>query len=398
MRLCLFTDTLADINGVSRFIRSIADQAPALGRDLQIITSTRLECPPRDNIHNVRPVYARAMPGYPELELVWPDVRSIMRLADSLRPDVVHVSTPGPVGLAGRRFAKLRGVPLVGTYHTDFPAYIDHLFCDRSLTWLTAQAMRRFYRTFDRLFTRSTDYMRAMGRLGISADRIVRLLPGIDTDTFHTRHRDPSVWTGFPGIRKADVKVLYVGRVSIEKNLPMLAGAWKIATAADPTLHLVIIGDGPYRSAMETQVRGEVAGAEAEVGGRTSFLGFRHGDELSRLYASADLFVFPSTTDTLGQVVMEAQSSGLPVIVTDQGGPSEVVNHCEGVDQSGIVLPADNPARWASEIVRLAGNPELRARLGAAGHRKIQSMSIRCSFEHFWQIHENTLHRHLTKS
>lgn len=389
MRLCLFTDTLGDINGVSRFIRAIADQALALGHELHVITSTRLECPSRPNIHNVPPTHARAMPGYPQLEIVWPNAGNMARLAESLRPDVIHVSTPGPVGLLGRRFAKRRGLPLVGTYHTDFPAYIDHLFSDRALTWLTSRAMRRFYSPFDCLFTRSADYTPIMARLGISPDRIVRLLPGIDTDTFHTRHRDPTIWLGFPEIREADVKVLYVGRVSVEKNLPLLTIAWKIAAVANPSLHLVVIGDGPYRAAMQAELAGEEGRAT-----RASFLGFRHGPELSALYASSDLFVFPSTTDTLGQVVMEAQSSGLPVIVTDQGGPSEVVNHTEGMDQSGIVLPADDAKRWATEIVNLARNPALRAKLGAAGHRKIQSMSIRHSFVYFWQVHEDTLRRH----
>jgi glycosyltransferase involved in cell wall biosynthesis len=392
MRLCLFTDSLVDINGVSRFIRAIAEQAVVLGHDLHVITSTRLAFPSGPNLHNVPPKYARAMPGYPELEIVWPGARQLMQLADSLRPDIIHVSTPGPVGLLGRRFARSRGLPLVGTYHTDFPAYVDHLFGDQAFTWMTARIMRGFYAPFECLFTRSADYAAVIMRLGIASERIVRLLPGIDTDTFHIRHRDPLIWSGFPGVRESDVKVLYVGRVSVEKNLPMLAGAWKMATAFDPSLHLVVVGDGPYRSAMQAELERDAGGA----GRRASFLGFRHGAELSALYASADLFVFPSTTDTLGQVVMEAQSSGLPVIVSDQGGPSEVVNHACDAECSGVVLPARDARRWAGEIIRLAGDPSLRARLGAAGHRKIQAMSIRHSFEHFWKVHEDTLHRHRT--
>lgn len=385
MRVCLFTDTLADVNGVSRFIRTIAEQSTSLGRDLHVITSTRMPFTSRANLHNVEPVSARAMPGYPQLEIVWPAHNRLARLADSLRPDVVHVSTPGPVGGVGRRFARRRGLPLVGTYHTDFPAYIDHLFGDRSLTWITQAAMRRFYKPFDALFTRSADYAQNMQRLGIPPERIVRLLPGIDTDTFHSRFRDTSIWSALPGVPAASVKALYVGRVSVEKNLPLLTRAWRLAAAAEPSLHLVIVGDGPYKPAMQA----ELAGLNA------TFLGFRHGAELSTLYASSDLFLFPSATDTLGQVVMEAQSSGLPVIVTDQGGPSEVVNHRPGAEQSGIVLPADDPQRWAGEIVRLARDPVLRASFGAAGHRKVQGMSIRHSFEHFWQVHQDVLDAHL---
>ncbi|MGE3108312.1 MAG: glycosyltransferase family 4 protein [Phycisphaerales bacterium] len=384
MRVCLFTDTLGDVNGVSRFIRNIAEQALTFGRSLHVITSTRFECPAQSNIVNIAPRYARAMPGYPQLELAIPPAGRLARLADSLAPDVVHVSTPGPVGALGRRFARRRGLPLLGTYHTDFPAYIDHLFADRTLTWVCDQSMRRFYRPFSRIFTRSADYAEALARLGIARERIVRLLPGIDTEVFHTRYRDPGVWSGFPEIPAGSVKALYVGRVSVEKNLPLLTRAWKLVAsqwrASPPEMrpHLVIVGDGPYRQTMQS----ELAGLGAH------FLGFRHGAELSTIYASADVFLFPSTTDTLGQVVMEAQSAGLAVCVTDQGGPKEVVNYEPGPEQSGFVLSAGNAAQWAQMINRIVEDGALRERLGAAGHRKIQPMSIRHSFEHFWRVHE----------
>jgi glycosyltransferase involved in cell wall biosynthesis len=388
MRLCLFTDTLGDVNGVSRFIRGVADQSLAHGRDLHAITSTRFACPVQPNIHNLKPRYARPMPGYPQLELVVPPRRDLDALADRLQPDVVHISTPGPVGAAGRRWARKHGVPLVGTYHTDFPAYIEHLFDEPAYTWTCTQAMMWFYGPFARLFTRSADYGQALVRLGFSGERVVRLLPGIDTDTFHTRHRDVrgAVWSGCEGVRPASVKVLYVGRVSVEKNLPMLTRIWpQVASACRAKgldIQLLVVGDGPYREKMRAEL--ESAGPAADV----RFLGFRHGLELSTIYATSDLFIFPSTTDTLGQVVMEAQSAGLPVLVTDQGGPSEVVD--EG--STGFVLPADGSGptagRWVQTLVRLIENPDLRRTMGAAGHAKIQPMSIRHSFQHFWDVHE----------
>lgn len=382
LRVCLFTDTLGDVNGVSRFIRNVAVQALECGRELHAITSTRFECPARPNIHNLKPLWARPMPKYPQLELAVPPRREMFELADRIRPDVVHVSTPGPVGVAGRRYARRRGLPLVGTYHTDFPAYIDHLFDDVVCTWTCAATMRWFYRPFERLFTRSDDYAVAMGRVGIRRERIVRLLPGIDTRTFHTSHHDPSgsVWEGCPGVRPESVKVLYVGRVSVEKNLPMLARVWIRASAALRAraidAQLLVVGDGPYRASMEAEL--------ARAGAHAAFLGFRHGQELSTIYATSDLFVFLSTTDTLGQVVMEAQSAGLPVLVTNKGGPREVVD--DGV--TGFVIESESDAAWANRIVELAASPERRRSMGAAGHAKIQPMSIRHSFEHFWHVHE----------
>ncbi len=388
-RVCLFTDTLADVNGVSRFIRSVAEQALARDIDLHAITSTRLDCPSRPNIHNPRPALSRPMPGYPQLEIVAPPTRRLHDLADRLRPDVVHVSTPGPVGLAGRRWARKRGVPLVGTYHTDFPAYIDHLFDDPTLTWACSLAMRWFYRPFSRIFTRSAEYGRALGRMGIGEDRVVRLLPGIDTGAFHARFRDETgaVWAQCPGVRPSSVKVLYVGRVSVEKNLPMLTRVWPRAQdearGRGLDTQLLVVGDGPYREQMQCALA--AAGADAR------FLGFRHGRELSTIYASCDLFVFPSTTDTLGQVVMEAQSAGLPVLVTDRGGPAEVVDD----GRTGFVLPADPAAtdRWTQALVRLIENPELRREMGRAAHEKVQPMSIAHSFTHFWGVHEQVAGR-----
>lgn len=137
---------------------------------------------------------------------------------------------------------------------------------------------------------------------------------------------------------------------------------------------LVVVGDGPYRARMEQEL----------AGCRAVFAGFRHGRELSAIYASSDLFVFPSATDTLGQVVMEAQSSGLPVLVSDRGGPREVLR--EG--QTGLVLPASSPGPWAEAIRALLADDARRLAMGRAAHESIQPMTIRHSFDHFWELHE----------
>ncbi len=393
MRVALFTDTLFDVNGVSRFILNVAETALAAGRELHVLTSTRFPCPPglrgdHPTIHNIPPRLATRMPGYANLDVVWPPRRALLDLAERLRPDAVHVSTPGPVGALGRRYALRHGLPLLGTYHTDFPAYVDHLFDDAALTWVCTAAMRRFYRPFRTIFTRSADYADALVRLGIPRGRIVRLLPGIRTDTFHTRHRPADLaafWRAYPGVdpRPDTTRVLYVGRVSVEKNLPMLTRIWKALAQRLPpgAAQLIVVGDGPYRARMEAELADT-------PGGRGGFLGFRHGPELSAIYAACDIFIFPSTTDTLGQVVMEAQSAGLPVLVTDRGGPAEVVRAEPGPDQTGYVLPATSITPWLETLLHLITNPAHRRALGAAAHRAIQPMSIRHSFDHFWSVHE----------
>lgn len=385
MRVSLITDTLGDVNGVCRFIRNVAERARATGRDLEVMTSTRMPVPPGDNIVNFEPVLARTMPRYENLECVLPPVLRMLRHLDARQPDVLHISTPGPVGLVGFLAARMLRVPVLGVYHTDFPAYVDHLFDDPAFTALTARYMRVFYAPFRAVFTRSRDYADSLVRLGLPRQRVVPLLPGVDVDTFHPRHKDTSIWSRFAGVSAGSVKVLYCGRVSVEKNMPLLAGVWRRVHAACRSrglqAELIVVGDGPYRAKMQRDLKGLSA----------HFLGFRHGAELSALYASSDLFVFPSATDTLGQVVMESQASGLPVIVSDQGGPKEVV--AEGT--TGHVLPATDADRWVDAIFGLVDDHSRRRAMGAAAHEAMQHHSIAGSFEHFWQVHERLWREHL---
>ncbi|QOJ00073.1 MAG: glycosyltransferase [Phycisphaeraceae bacterium] len=386
MRVCLFTDTLGDVNGVSRFIRSAADQAAETGRDLRILTSTRFEVPDKPYIFNFAPVLAGRMPKYENLELVLPPVVRMLRAADAMRPDVIHVSTPGPVGLVGLLAARMLRVPVVGTYHTDFPAYIDLLFQDPTFTIAAGKAMRFFYAPFRAIFSRSEDYMASLESLGLKRERMVRLHPGMDTRSFHPRFKDPAVFDRMPpptfpvAAGRPVFRLLSCGRVSVEKNLPLLAKVWATAherlARAGVEGELVVVGDGPYRARMEEELR--------HAGARARFCGFQHGETLAALYASADLFAFPSLTDTLGQVVMESQSSGVPVLVSDQGGPKEMVVR----GTTGLVLPGNNPGPWADAIVDLATDHERRAAMGEAAHRHMQAFTFARSFDHFWAVHE----------
>jgi len=385
MRVSLFTDTLGDVNGVCRFIQNVAEQANKTGRDLRVVTSTTFKTPDWANIHNFAPAFSTKMPRYEQLEIVLPPLMRILRHVDEHQPDVIHISTPGPVGMIGYLAAKMLRVPVLGVYHTDFPAYVDHLFDDHALTKTAETYMRFFYKPFTAIFTRSTDYVDSLAELGLQRDRIVALLPGLDTDTFHTRYRDPGLWARFPGVSTTSVKCLYVGRVSVEKNLPALTRVWKrVSEAAQRkglNTELIVVGDGPYRKQMQEEL----------AGCRAHFLGFRHGAELSAIYASSEFFAFPSTTDTLGQVVMESQASGLPVIVTDQGGPKEVVDH----ELTGFVLAADDADGWERSMMALIEDGDRRKRMGRAAHTRMARYSIQASFEHFWKAHVDAWHDHL---
>ncbi len=392
LRVVVFTDTLADVNGVSRFILDALRVCAARGHDLTVVTSTRLALPESvrgdeaaGRIVNLKPRLARAMPGYPNLEIVTPPLRRARALVESLRPDVVHVSTPGPVGFAGRWAAMRTRVPLVGVYHTDFPAYVRHLFDDDALGWCAEEAMRRFYRPFQKVLTRSARAAKDLTRLGFSCRRLMTLRAGTDVEAFHPRHRDDGVWArlGLGGAGTPPVRVLTTTRVSVEKNLPMLARVWPRASVAlesqGVAAELIVVGDGPYRVEMERALAGQ----------RVRFTGFRRGAELAALYASSDLFVFPSCTDTLGQVVMEAQASGLPTLVSDAGGPMEMVKP----DVTGLVLPGRDESAWVEAIVSRARDGARRRAMGVAAREWMGAHTIERSIEHFWAVHEMVARR-----
>jgi len=386
-RVMLFTDTLGDVNGVARFIRNVAQRADELGLPFRAVSSTRFEVPQRPTVLNIPPWFSMPMPAYPQLQLALPPVRQLLAAAREFAPDVIHVSTPGPVGLTGVLAAKLLRRPIVGVYHTDFPAYLERIFNDEHLGSLTACVMGLVYRRFSCILSRSEEYRHSVIGLGVAPERIRTLAAGIRTQDFHPRNADRARMATLCGGNASTVRVLYAGRVSIEKNLELLTRIWKNLdsklTAAGIDAQLVVVGDGPYRAPMERALSGT----------RNAFLGFRHGEELAMCYASSDLFAFPSVTDTLGQVVMESQACGLPVLVTSVGGPQQVVD--DGV--TGYVLDPDAIGDWERAIERLARDAQLRHRMGHAAHLSMQPYSIESSFDQFWQVHAQIAHRGLSR-
>ncbi|WP_292654210.1 glycosyltransferase family 1 protein [Nitratifractor sp.] len=374
-RLLIITDTICDTNGVSRFLRDLAATALERGTQLHILSASRLcrgALP--GNIRILTPTLRTPMPWYPEQDLVLlPPFRALAKEIEAIAPDVVHLSTPGPIGLAGRRIARRMGLPLFGTYHTDFPAYLYANTGRPCIQRLAEGALRRFYRDFQGIFIRSEAYRpRLIESMGFPHDRIHPLPPGIDLNRFAPRFRDSGIWRRY-GLEKEGFKALYVGRTTREKNLPFLLESWKILHRLAPELTLVIIGTGEFYKHAESYRKYGIR-----------FLGEIKGEALSRLYASSDLFLFPSLTDTLGQVVMEAMASGLPVIVADKGGPATLLDR---ENPGGWILPADDPRRYAQWILNIARNPALRKQYADNALQSARDFDFSHTFDAFWGTH-----------
>jgi glycosyltransferase involved in cell wall biosynthesis len=256
-----------------------------------------------------------------------------------------------------------------GIYHTDFPQYIRILTEDSFLESLAWSYMHWFYGQLDTLFVNSEQYRQSWIARGIEPSKIKILPRGLDTELFHPTQRDPTFWQKF-GANSSDVRLLYVGRISREKDLDVLAQAFEKLRNEGVPVQLSVVGHGPYIDALAKKLPD------------ACFTGYLSGVELATAYASADLFAFPSTTDTFGNVIIEAQAAGLPVIVSDAGGPQELVE--DGVN--GLITKARDVESFAAAIRTLACDAELRARMGERARQSVQDRSWPNAFRKFWSV------------
>lgn len=355
----------------------MSKEAAAAGCELNIVTSTlKSRCDRRENTYNLKPLMRIQMPFYRELDLVMPPIGTMYSVMKRLDPDVVHISTPGPVGVTALLLAWWFSKTVSGTYHTDFPSYLRKNTKSASVERFTLWMMRRFYKRFAKIFVRSQDYLSVLEQdIKIPADRLEVLKPGINTETFDRCYRNTKHWKTY-GLRSGSKKVLYVGRLSREKNFLFLLDVWErfyetyVATGIIDA-DLVVIGEGKLmKRAAKFQSK------------RVALLGYKGKEELSVAYASSDLFVFPSVTETLGQVVMEAQSSGLPVIVADKGGQVATVD-----TSGGSILDVASAQNWSEEIARYLLDETFRSNASEVCYTRMRNFSISRSFEAFWESH-----------
>ncbi len=332
------TDTLEDVNGVARTIKTMTRALRRQNYDVEIITCRS----PFDNdglpIINFEPVGEFELPEYELQKLSFPPVLHMLDHIQRAGYSELIISTPGPVGLVGLAAAKLFGIRMCAIYHTDFPQYVRILMDDESIESLAWQYMHWFYSNADLLYCNSRFYAELWQSRGISAERLFILPRGLDRELFNSCRRDPSFWTS-RGLNHP--VVLYVGRISKEKDLDLLPAVARQLKKMGRSCSFALVGDGPYRSELQALMPEAV------------FTGVLTGSELGAAYASADVFLFPSTTDTYGNVVAEAAAAGLPVVVSDCGGPCELVR--SGI--AGVICPARNVQAFAEAIASLLDRP-----------------------------------------
>jgi len=372
VKVAFFTDTLDEMNGVSRFLLDVSRLAHEAGHEVRIVTSSREvrhELPYRVNF---RPRLRMRLPYYPDVPLVLPPFGAIAKWAAEFQPDVIEVSTPGIMGIAGLRAARRLRVPAMGVYHTDFPAFVKDITGSAVLSRSAQLYMRFFYGRLKGVFSRTQQYVPALVELGIPQERVHLTLPFVDRRKFSPAAGDQKLWREMQVREK--YKLLYCGRVSREKNLPLLAEVFAHLAELRTDTALIVAGYGPYLKDLQERLKGLPV----------YYLGRLSDSELSRLYASSDLYVFPSLTDTLGQVVLESQACGTPVLVSDVGGPKEVVE--DGV--TGMVLPGDDAAAWVRAISTLLDDGRKRGAMRRATQALVQRFGEKRAVGDLWDRFE----------
>ncbi len=336
----------------------------------QLVVLTSIDKPPKTKIDlkNFQPVGTFPMPEYESQMLAFPPFLEIFEYIERHRFNELIISTPGPMGVTGLAAARLLGLRTTGIYHTDFVQYVRQLTQDDDLADLTGQYMRWFYDQCTTILVPTETYRRQLIDNGFEPSKIGVMARGVDNQLFHPSKAVPTFFDRFGPPNH--FCFLYVGRISKEKNIDALIDAFDDVVRRGYQARLVFVGEGPCRQRLAARCQ------ERTI----AFTGILEGEELAQAYASGDCMVFPSTTDTFGNVVLEAQSCGLPVIVTDQGGPADIVRRYD----SGIVVDLSQPRALADAMEKMMLDADLRGRLRNRGLLNAAESKWENVLEQFW--------------
>ncbi|PWU24314.1 MAG: hypothetical protein C5B48_06950 [Candidatus Rokuibacteriota bacterium] len=347
-RICLVTETYPpEINGVALTLARLASGLRARGHAVSIVCPRRSrpaepDAGPDANVEMLQ-VRGVALPGYRQGRAGLPATRTLRGRWTTQRPDVVYVATEGPLGWSAVRTARQLRLPVFSGFHTRFHEYARH-YGARVFAPAILRYLRRFHNRTQGTLVASSALRAELVASGF--ERVSVLGRGVNSDRFSPVHRSATLRAAW-GVGDADLVALYIGRLAPEKNFPLAIAAYRAMQQVQATARLVVVGDGPLRPSLERMHRDLI------------FCGMRMGGQLAAHYASADVFLFPSETETFGNVTLEAMASGLCVVAYDYAAAGTHIVHGEsGVlaprgDSRAFVEHAAALARWSGDLSRM---------------------------------------------
>lgn len=347
MRYAIVTETYPpEINGVALTVQALEQGLRARGHDVMVAR-------PRQDAGNPRPfellVRGLGLPRYPGLRFGLPATRALQSAWQAARPDAIYVATEGPLGWSAMRAARRLGIPVATGFHTRYDQYMRSyglpLLEPVAMHW-----MRRFHNQGQATLVPTQELQTFLRFAGFANP--VRLPRAVDTRLFHPVHRDQATRDGW-GVGPDALAVIHVGRLAPEKNLALAVRAFRTLQATRPDARFVLVGDGPARSQLARDNPDFV------------FCGIQRGGDLARHFASADLFLFPSRTETFGNVTLEAMASGIATVAFDRGAAREAIR--DGIH--GATVRDGDEDGFVAACMRLASEPVLRGGMAMAARQ-----------------------------
>lgn len=350
MKIAFFTETfLPKVDGIVTRLTKTVQQLVAAGDEVLIFCPEG--APEAYMGARVLGVPAMPLPLYPELKLALPRP-AVSEALDRFGPDLVHVVNPAVLGLGGIWLARSRGLPLVASYHTHLPKYLEH-YGMGMLEPLLWELLKAAHNQAQLNLCTSTAMVEELAARGIQHTALWQR--GVDTDLFRPELASSAMRQRLHGGHEdTGHLLLYIGRLSAEKQIDRI----RPVLEAMPQTRLALVGDGPHRQQLERHFEGTA----------TTFVGYLAGEELASAYASGDAFLFPSSTETLGLVLLEAMAAGCPVVGANRGGIPDIVS--DGVN--GCLYDPDQPTSLTTAVRRLLGDPAARRQLRLAAREEAE--------------------------
>jgi glycosyltransferase involved in cell wall biosynthesis len=369
LRIAMVTETYPpEVNGVAMTLGRLVNGLQVRNHQIQLIRPRQhADDQPHPTAsfseHLQRSI---ALPRYEGLKVGLPAKAALTRLWTKQRPDVVQIATEGPLGWSALAAANKLRLPVASDFHTNFHSYSSHYGFGLLRRAIVAY-LRKFHNKAAVTLVPTEGIRRELTASGYENIEIIGR--GVDTQLFHPGRRDSALRARW-GVSENETAVIYVGRLAAEKNLGLVFRAFDAMREADPGLRLVLVGDGPERAGWQAR-RPDVI-----------FCGTQIGEALAAHYASADIFLFPSLTETWGNVTIEAMASGLAVVAYDCAAAEEIIRQGE----NGLTAAPEDEAAFIDHAVSLARAAPLQRRLGAAAAARAAQLSWDAVIDSFEQV------------